>query len=72
MGFVNACLGNFVYNSVVCYFFFVNQVFHNVLPIVQSECQTVGILIRSNNFSGLIWVQNVWKYFQQTTLANFS
>ena len=34
-----------------------------------SECLTVWIQIRSDIFSGLIWVQTVCKGYQQTTLA---
>ena len=32
---------------------------------VPSECQTVRIQIRSDILSDLIWVQIVWKGFQQ-------
>ena len=45
-----------------------NQLFRKILSGIKSECQTVWIEIRSHVLSGLIWVQTVYKGYQQTTL----
>ena len=37
---------------------------------IPSECQTVWILIRSDDTSGLIWVQTDCQDYQQTTLVD--
>ena len=37
---------------------------------ISSGCQIVGIKIRPNILSGLIWVQTVSKSYQQTTLGD--
>ena len=47
--------------------FFQNQLFRKILSGLSSECQTVWIQIRPDKMSGLIWVQTVCKYYQQTT-----
>ena len=44
-----------------------NQLFRKTLPETLSECQTVGIQIRTNILSVLIWVQTVCKGNQQIT-----
>ena len=43
--------------------------FKKILSGIPSECQTDWILIRPDILSGLIWVQTVYKGFQQTTVG---
>ena len=43
--------------------------FKRFLSEIPSECQTVWIQIRPDIMSGLIWVQTVYKGYQQTRLA---
>ena len=45
---------------------FRNHIFRHILSEIQLECQTVWIHIRPDVLSGLIWVQNVFKSYQQT------
>ena len=47
--------------------FFQNRLFRIVLSGIPSECQIVWIQIRPDILSGLIWVQTVYKSYQQTT-----
>ena len=49
------------------FFFFLNLHFQKGLSGIPSECQTVGIQIRPDVLSGLIWVQTVCKGYQKTT-----
>ena len=39
---------------------------------IPSGCQTVWTQIRPDKMSGLIWVQTVWKGYQQSTKVNKS
>ena len=61
-------LGNFL-----CFLssaeFFQNQLFHEIVSEIPSECQTVWIQIRPDIMSGLIWVQSDCKGYEQTTLV---
>ena len=52
-----------------CFFSFQNQLFRKIISGIPSECQIVWNQIRPDNMSGLIWVQNVCKGYQQTTLV---
>ena len=47
--------------------FFQNQLFQKILSGIPSECQTDWNLIRPDILSGLIWVQSVYKGYEQTT-----
>ena len=49
--------------------FFQNHFFQKILSGIPSECRTVWIQIRPDILSGLIWVQTVYKDYQQTELA---
>ena len=51
-------------------FFFKNKLFEKILSGIPSERQTVCILIRPDESSGLIWVQTVCQGYQQTTLVD--
>ena len=46
---------------------FSNQFFGKILSGIPSECQTVWIQIRPDISSGLIWIQTVYKRYQQRT-----
>ena len=46
---------------------FQNYFFHKILSGTLSECQMVWIQIWTNILSVLIWVQTVWKGYQQMT-----
>ena len=48
-------------------FFFQNHLFSKALSGIPPVYQTVGILIRADVLSGLIWVQTVCKGYRQTT-----
>ena len=62
-------LGNFSF--FFCHLLiFSNQLFKKILSGIPSECQTVWTLIRSDDSSGLIWVQTVCQGYQQGTLVN--
>ena len=50
--------------------FFQNQLFQKILSGIPTECQTVWILIRPEDSSGLIWVQTVWQGNLQMTLVD--
>ena len=49
---------------------FQNQLFRKILSRIPSECQTDWIQIRPDVMSGVIWVQTVFKSYQQTTLGD--
>ena len=48
-------------------FFFQNQLFRKILSGIPSECQAVLNQIKPDVLSGLIWVQTVFKGYQQMT-----
>ena len=50
--------------------FFQNHLFQKTLSGIPSECQAVWMQIRPHILWGLIWVQTVWKCYQQTTSAS--
>ena len=60
-------LSNFVFFSRLWIIFFKLTFSKKFLSGIPSECQTVWIQIRSDNLSGLIWVQTVCKGYQQMT-----
>ena len=63
-------LGNFACLFLSSANFFQNQPFRKILSGLPSGCQTVWIQIRPDILSGLIWVQTVFKGYQQTTLVS--
>ena len=68
MVFLFFLLGNFA-----CFLssadFFQNQLFRKICSGIPLECQAVWIQIRPDILSGLIWIQNICKGYQQTTLS---
>ena len=64
-------LGNYIYiifhDFLSSADFFQNDIFRKILSDTLSECQTEQIQARSDILLGLIWVQTVCKYYQQTT-----
>ena len=50
-------------------FFFQNHLFWKIHSGIPKECQTIWTQIRPNVLLGLIWVQTVWKGYQQTTIG---
>ena len=46
-----------------------NELFRRILSGIRSECQPVWIQIRPDVLSGQIWVQTVFKSYQQTTVG---
>ena len=59
---------HFLSSSVVVVFL-QNQLYQKILSGLQSECQTVWILIRPDIMSGLIWVQTVSLNYRWFNLA---
>ena len=55
--------------AAVFYFNFQNQHIRKGLLWKPSECQKVWIQIKTDILSDLIWVQTVYKNYQQTTLV---
>ena len=51
------------------FFFLQNQCFQKMFSGIPSAFQTVWTQFRPGGLLGLIWVQTVYKYQQQTTLA---
>ena len=51
-------------------FIFQNHFFLKISSGIPPECQTVWIQIRPTILLGLIWVQTVYKGYQQTTLGD--
>ena len=53
-----------------CADFFSKSTFQKIILGIPSECQTDWIHIRPNILSGLVWVQTVWKGYQQMKLES--
>ena len=66
----NSCmLGTILHAFLSSADFVQNKYFQEILTGIPTECKTVWIQTQAHKMSGLIWVQNVFEGYQQTTLV---
>ena len=68
--FVNSAYWIFLHALLTSADLFQNQVFLKILSGIPSECQTIGIQIRTDILLVVIWIQTVCKGYQQTRLVD--